>query len=94
MRSSTRRGACRYDDAVEWAEGSLRSQPNYASACALRPQVMRWRGGLGSAAIDGPTMRVHPVLRLSNLAEVLPPFYRPDDRSRYIAGLRKAGLPD
>ncbi|WP_287248126.1 hypothetical protein [Mesorhizobium sp.] len=35
-----------------------------------------------------------PFLRLSNLAEVLPPFYRPDDRSRYIEGLRKAGLPD
>jgi hypothetical protein len=35
-----------------------------------------------------------PTLRLSNLAEVLPPFYRPDDRSRYIEGLRKAGLPD
>ncbi|WP_287363251.1 hypothetical protein [Mesorhizobium sp.] len=34
-----------------------------------------------------------PFLRLSNLAEVLPPFYRPDDRSRYIEGLRKAGLP-
>ncbi|WP_287074470.1 hypothetical protein [Mesorhizobium sp.] len=34
-----------------------------------------------------------PLLRLSNLAEVLPPFYRPDDRSRYIEGLRKAGLP-
>jgi hypothetical protein len=35
-----------------------------------------------------------PTLRLSNLAEVLPPFCRPDDRSRYIEGLRKAGLPD
>ncbi|WP_287234645.1 hypothetical protein [Mesorhizobium sp.] len=34
-----------------------------------------------------------PLLRLSNLAEVLPPFYRPNDRSRYIEGLRKAGLP-
>ncbi|RWK44044.1 hypothetical protein [Mesorhizobium sp.] len=35
-----------------------------------------------------------PLLRLSNLAEVLPPFYRTDDRSRCIEGLRKADLPD
>ena len=35
-----------------------------------------------------------PALRLSNLADVLPPFRRPDDRNRYIEALRKAGLPE
>ncbi|RXT24058.1 hypothetical protein B5P46_19280 [Rhizobium leguminosarum] len=35
-----------------------------------------------------------PALRLSNLADVLPPFRRPDDRSRYIEALRMAGLPE
>ncbi|NKJ74095.1 hypothetical protein ELI13_12870 [Rhizobium ruizarguesonis] len=35
-----------------------------------------------------------PALRLSNLADVLPPFRRPDDRNRYIEALRMAGLPE
>jgi hypothetical protein len=35
-----------------------------------------------------------PALRLSNLAGVLPPFRRSDDRARYIEALQKAGLPE
>lgn len=87
--------AGRYDDAVEWAESSLRSQPNYASAM----RVAALGHALAGRLLEAQQMMARlcafdPSLRLSNLAEVLPPFYRPDDRSRYIEGLRKAGLPD
>jgi hypothetical protein len=33
-------------------------------------------------------------LRLSNLERVAPPFRWPEDRARFIDGLRKAGLPE
>ncbi|WP_287196084.1 BTAD domain-containing putative transcriptional regulator [Mesorhizobium sp.] len=87
--------AGRYDDAVEWAESSLRSQPNYASAMRVAAAGHALAGRLLEAQqIMARLCAFDPLLRLSNLAEVLPPFYRPDDRSRYIEGLRKAGLPD
>ncbi|TIP26674.1 MAG: adenylate cyclase [Mesorhizobium sp.] len=87
--------AGRYDDAVEWAESSLRSQPNYASAMRVAAAGHALAGRLLEAQqMMARLCAFDPLLRLSNLAEVLPPFYRPDDRSRYIEGLRKAGLPD
>lgn len=86
--------AGRYDDAVEWAESSLRSQPNYASAMRVAAAGHALAGRLLEAQqMMARLCAFDPLLRLSNLAEVLPPFYRPDDRSRYIEGLRKAGLP-
>jgi TolB-like protein len=87
--------AGRYDDAVECAEGSLRSQPNYASAMRVAAAGHALAGRLSEAQqMMARLCEFDPLLRLSNLAEVLPPFHRPDDRSRYIEGLRKAGLPD
>ncbi|TIO10436.1 BTAD domain-containing putative transcriptional regulator [Mesorhizobium sp.] len=87
--------AGRYDDAAEWAESSLRSQPNYASAMRVAAAGHALAGRLLEAQqMMARLCEFDPLLRLSNLAEVLPPFYRPDDRSRYIEGLRKAGLPD
>ncbi|RWD40298.1 BTAD domain-containing putative transcriptional regulator [Mesorhizobium sp.] len=87
--------AGRYDDAVEWAESSLRSQPNYASAMRVAAVGHALAGRLLEAQqMMARLCAFDPSLRLSSLAEVLPPFHRPDDRSRYIEGLRKAGLPD
>jgi hypothetical protein len=37
-----------------------------------------------------PLCDFDPALRLSNLADILPPFGRPDDRPGYIEALRKA----
>ncbi|UVC13579.1 BTAD domain-containing putative transcriptional regulator [Mesorhizobium onobrychidis] len=87
--------AGRYNDAAEWAKRSLRSQPNYASATRVATASYVLAGRLSEAEKMMARLReLDPTLRLSNLAEVLPPFYRTDDRSRYIEGLRKAGLPD
>jgi hypothetical protein len=35
-----------------------------------------------------------PALRTSKLDDVMPPFRRPEDRARYVEGLRQAGLPE
>lgn len=37
--------------------------------------------------------QLDPQLRLSNLGDVISPL-RPDDRAKYVEGLRKAGLPE
>ncbi|MER9682723.1 adenylate cyclase [Mesorhizobium sp. M0184] len=84
-----------YDDAVAWAGKSLRHQPNYVSAMRVVAAGHALAGRLTEAQqMMARLCEFDPSLRLSNLAEVLPPFYRPDDRSRYIEGLRKAGLRD
>jgi TolB-like protein/Tfp pilus assembly protein PilF len=87
--------AGRYDDAVVWAERSLRLQPNYASAMrvAAASDTLAGRVARGREII-ARLSEFDPTLRLSNLADVLPPFRRPDDRNRYIEALRKAGMPE
>jgi adenylate cyclase len=38
--------------------------------------------------------RLNPTLRISNLTDVLGPYRRAEDLTRYEEGLRKAGLPE
>jgi adenylate cyclase len=38
--------------------------------------------------------QLNPALRVSNLKDVLGPYPRADDLSRYEEGLRQAGLPE
>jgi TolB-like protein len=87
--------AGRYSDAVGWAKKSLRSQPNYASAARVATASYVLAGRLPEAIEMMARLReLDPTLRLSNLADVLPPFQRLEDRNNYIEGLRKAGLPE
>jgi TolB-like protein/DNA-binding SARP family transcriptional activator len=83
-----------YDSAVSWARMSLLSQPNYASAMRVIAASHALAGRLEKAEEMVAHLRnLNPTLRLSNLADVLPPFRRTDDRNRYIEGLGQAGLP-
>jgi TolB-like protein len=87
--------AGRYVEAGDLAERALRHQPNYAPAMRI---------AAASHALAGRAMEAYkamvrlrefdPQLRLSKLDDVIPPFRRPDDRSAYAEGLRKAGLPE
>jgi TolB-like protein len=87
--------AGRYDDAVLWAERALRHQPHYASSRRIAAASHALAGRPAEAREMMARLReFNPALRLSNLADVLPPFRRPDDRNRYIEALRKAGLPE
>jgi adenylate cyclase len=38
--------------------------------------------------------QLNPALRISNLKDVLGPYRRAEDLSRYEEGLRQAGLPE
>jgi TolB-like protein len=87
--------AGRYGEAVAWVEKALRYQPNYASAMRVSAASLAASQRLRDAKeMIARLCAFDPGLRLSNLADVLPPFRRPDDRNRYIAALRKAGLPE
>jgi tetratricopeptide (TPR) repeat protein len=85
----------RYDEAALWAAMALRDNPDFqpglrisaaSAAMARRPEethrtVVRLQ-------------QLYPALRVSNLEEVVGPYQRVDDLSRYAEGLRKAGLPE
>lgn len=84
-----------YDDAVLWTERALRHQHNYASAMRVAAASHALAGQPAKAQeMIARLCEINPTLRLSNLADVLPPFRRLDDRDRYIEGLRRAGLPE
>jgi len=85
----------RYDEAAAWAEATLREQPNHLAAL---------RAAAASNALAGRPERAQklmarvchldPTLRLSNLADTMAPLRRPEDRDKWVEGLRKAGLPE
>lgn len=84
-----------YDEAVAWAGKSWRQQPNYPSALRVLAAGHALAGRLAQAQeMIARLCELDPALRLSNLADMLPPFRRPDDRNRYTEALRKAGLPE
>src|SRR5262245_868341 len=87
--------AGRYDEAVTWAERSLRDKPNYASAL----RILIASHALAGRLIEGQKAMARlrqsdPGLRVSTLGDVMPPFRRPEDRDKYVEGLRLAGLPE
>jgi len=87
--------ADRYDDAALWAHRALREQPNYANPRRIAAASHALAGRLAEAREHMARLRqIDPTLRVSNIGEVLPPLRRPEDRARYIEGLRGAGLPD
>ena len=87
--------AGRYGEAVDHATRALHDKPNLlpamrglAIARALAGHIDEARSAIvRMSALD-------PTLRLSNVANVIPPFRDPEDRARYIEGLRTAGLPE
>ncbi len=87
--------AASYDEAALWAENALRSQPNFAAAMRTLAASRALAGRMAEAEKAMTRLRQFvPELRLSRLDEVMPPFRRADDRSRYLEGLRRAGLPE
>ena len=86
--------AGRNDDAALWAEMVLREQPDHAGALRTFAASCAFAGRIEDAQSAMSRMRqIDPTLRISNLADVLPPF-RPEDFARYTEGLRLAGLPE
>jgi TolB-like protein/Tfp pilus assembly protein PilF len=87
--------AGRYVDAVSWVERSLSDQPNNASGMRIAAASYALARRLAEARqMIARLCLFDPTLRLSNLADVMPPFRRPEDRAKYVEGLREAGLPE
>ena len=84
----------RYDDAASWAAMALQDRPDYQGGLRI---------AAASNAIGRPEQahkamarlrQLNPALRVSTLNDVLSPFRRAEDLSRYEEALRRAGLPE
>jgi tetratricopeptide (TPR) repeat protein len=86
--------AGRYDDAAAWAEKALHEQLNFAFALRVAAAGHALAGRPAEAQKAMARLRqTDPQLRLSNLGDVISPL-QPEDRAKYVEGLRKAGLPE
>jgi tetratricopeptide (TPR) repeat protein len=85
----------RYEEAASWADTALQDSPNIqpglriaaaSNGMAGRPEQARKLVTL--------LQQLNPALRVSNLKDVVGPYRRAADLSRYEEGLRQAGLPE
>src|SRR5262249_53707011 len=87
--------AGRYDEASSWAAKALRERPDFLSAWHMAAAGSALAGHTEEAKTACTRLRqLDPALRVSNLNNLLGPYRRPADRTRYVEGLRKAGLPE
>jgi adenylate cyclase len=85
----------RYDEASSWVEAPLREQLSFMPALRLAAASNALAGRPEQAQKFMARLRhLDPALRLSNLADTMPPLRRSEDRQRWVEGLRKAGLPE
>ncbi len=82
----------RHEQAIEWARASIRAQPNRSTSymdvavnCALCGRLDEARQAFSELVLRNPNASF-------DLANRTHPFARPEDRERYIQGLRAAGL--
>ena len=85
----------RYDEAASWAAMALQDNADYQPGLriAAASNAMAGRPEQAHKAL-ARLRRLNPTLRVSTLKDVLGPFRRAEDLSRYEEGLRRAGLPE
>ena len=85
----------RYDEAASWAAMALQDNPDYQPGLriAAASNAMAGRPEQAHKAV-ARLRQLNPTLRVSTLKDVLGPFRRAEDLSRYEEGLRQAGLPE
>jgi predicted Zn-dependent protease len=82
-----------YDEAASWAATTLQDNPDYPQALRIHAASNAMAGRLEQAHKTVAQLRLlNPTLRVSNLKDVLGPYRRAEDLSRYEEGLRQAGL--
>jgi adenylate cyclase len=86
--------AGRYEEAIQWADRALASQPDYRPAlrikavcCAYLDRIEQARNWLGRV------LEIEPGLTLTRIKALMLQF-SPELMARYVEGLRKAGLPE
>jgi len=85
----------RYDEAASWAAMALQDKPDFQPGLriAAASNAMAGRPEQAHKAM-ARLQQLNPMLRVSNLKNVLSPHRRAEDLSRYEEGLRQAGLPE
>lgn len=84
-----------YDDAASWAAMALQDHPDFQPALRVDAASNAIAGRLEQAHQAMLRLRqLNPALRVSNLKDLLGPYRRAEDLSRYEEGLRQAGLPE
>jgi TolB-like protein len=85
----------RYDEAASWAAMALQDNADYQPGLriAAASNAMAGRPEHAHKAV-ARLRQLNPTLRVSTLKDVLGPFRRAEDISRYEEGLRQAGLPE
>ena len=85
----------RYDEAASWAAMALQDNPDYQPGLRIAAASNAMAGRPEQAHKAMARLRqLNPALRVSNLKDVLGPYRRAEDLSRYEEGLRQAGLPE
>jgi adenylate cyclase len=86
--------AGRYEDAIEWAERSLREQPRYMAALSTKGASCAHLGRIEEARdCLRQRLELQPGLTIAKYKPVVR-FLAPEIRALYVDGLRKAGLPE
>jgi TolB-like protein len=85
----------RYDEAASWAAMALQDKPDFRPGLnmAAASNAMAGRPEQAHKAVTR-LRQLNPTLRVSNLKDVLGPYRRAEDLSRYEEALRRAGLPE
>jgi hypothetical protein len=85
----------RFDEAVLWAAMALQDKPDFQPGLRIAAASNAMAGHPEQAHKAMARLReLNPELRVSNLKDVLSPYRRAEDLSRYQEGLRQAGLPE
>jgi TolB-like protein len=84
-----------FEEAVSWAAMALLDKPDFQPGLRIAAASNAMAGRPEQAHKALASLRhLNPALRVSNLKNVLSPYRRPEDLSRYEEGLRRAGLPE
>jgi adenylate cyclase len=85
----------RYDEAASWAAMALQDNPDHQAGLRIVAAGNAMAGRPEQAHKAATRLRqLNPSLRVSTLKNVLGPYRRAEDLSRYEEGLRQAGLPE
>ena len=86
--------AARFAEAMDCAKQAIDFNPNFPDAHGTLAAAAAHLGRMtdAKAGLDG-YVRLLPGLTLND-PRLTRPFRRPEDRERFLSGLRKAGLPD
>src|ERR1700724_2119744 len=85
----------RYDEAASWAAMTLQDNPDIQAGLRIDAASNAMAGRPEQAQKAVARLRqLNPALHVSTLKDVLGPYRRADDLSRYQEALRQAGLPE